>query len=137
MPDLLAKLAPIALDLPVPSSSDTSSPVYQSMSGHHYFVDDTTPFFNMDTSLHAYGTGAFKKANQSSAPSDAVVGQGGQGMGAVAWLKLDAKTNDGQVFQEVYRVNTAGGSPPKSCQGQQAAFEVQYAAEYWLFEKSS
>jgi len=91
----------------------------------------------MDTSLHEYGTGAFKKANQSLAPSDAVVGQGGQGMGAVAWLKLDAKGGDGQVFQEVYRVNTAGGSAPKSCQGQQAAFEVQYAAEYWLFEKSS
>lgn len=58
-------------------------------------------------------------------------------MGAVAWLKLDAKSDDGQIFQEVYRVNTAGGSPPKSCEGMQEAFEVQYAAEYWLFEKGS
>lgn len=135
LPDLLSKLAPIALDLPVPNSGDTSSPIYQSMSGHHYFTDMTTPFFNMDTSLHEYGTGAFRKVNSSSAPPDAVKGQGGEGMGAVAWLKLDAKGDDGQVFQEVFRVNTAGGSPPKTCEGQQEAIEVQYAAEYWLFQK--
>jgi len=132
-PSLLARLASIALDLPVPTPIDERVPAYQDMSGHHYFTDATTAFFNLDTSLHQYGFGAFKKANTSAAPADAVLGQGGKGNGSVAWLKLDAKSRDGQVFQEVYRLKTAGGQPPKACTGMPAAFEVQYAAEYWLY----
>ncbi|EMC92338.1 hypothetical protein BAUCODRAFT_77931 [Baudoinia panamericana UAMH 10762] len=132
-PELLSKLPGIALDLPSPSTTDESSPAYQMMSGHHFFVDLTTPFFNLDTQLHQYGTGAFKKANSSNPPTNAVLGQNGQGNGSVAWLKLDAKTADGQVFQNVYRLNTAGGNPPKTCAGMPAAFEVEYSAEYWLY----
>ncbi|KAK5128764.1 hypothetical protein LTR85_000097 [Meristemomyces frigidus] len=134
-PDLLAKLPGIALDLPVPTTDNEDSAAYQDMSGHHYFLDASTPFFNMDTSLHSYGTGAFKKTNTSSAPSDAPLGQYGVGNGSVAWLKLDAKTSDGQIFQEVFRTLTAGGNPSKTCTGMPAAFEVQYAAAYFLFEK--
>jgi hypothetical protein len=118
----------------VPSTDDTSTPAYQDMSGHHYFLNPSTPFFNLDTDQHNYGTGAFKKINSSNPPTDAVVGQNGQGNGAVTWLKLDALNSEGQILQEVYRLNTAGGNPPKTCTGQQAAFEVQYAAEYWIFE---
>lgn len=132
-PDLLSKLPGIAVNLPAPSTSDSSSPAYQDMSGHHYFLDSTTPFFNMDTDLHQYGTGSFKKVNTSTAPTNAPLGQNGQGYGAVAWLKLDAKNSTGQIFQEVYRVNTAGGNAPPTCSGMPAAFEVQYSAEYWLF----
>lgn len=133
-PGLVAVLPDIALNLPVPFSSSTSSSnTYFDLSGHHYFLDDTTPFFNMDTSEHNYGTGAFKKANSSNAPSNAMKGPENAGNGAVAWLKLSALNTAGQVFQEVYRVNTAGGSPPTTCQGQQAAFEVDYAAQYWLY----
>lgn len=134
-PDLVRKLPGIALNLPVPSSTNENSPAYQDLSGHHYFLDSTTPFFNMDTSAHDYGTGAFKKTNTSNAPDDAILGQYGQGNGSVAWLKLDAKDSTGQIFQEVYRVNTAGGQPPKACTGMPAAFEVQYSAEYWLWER--
>lgn len=134
-PDLLEKLPGIALDLPVPSTTNEGSAAYQDMSGHHYFTDLTTAFFNMDTTLHSYGTGAFKKANSSAAPSGSVAGQYGVGNGSVAWLKLDAKSSDGQVFQEVYRTFTAGGSPPTNCTGMPAAFEVQYSAAYWLYEK--
>jgi hypothetical protein len=134
-PDLLAKLPGIALDLPVPSTTDENSPSYQDMSGHHYFLDATTPFFNLDTTLHQYGTGAFKKANATNAPPNAPLGQFNQGNGSVPWLKLDAKDSTGQIFQEVYRVNTAGGNPPKQCTGMPAAFEVEYAAEYWLFAR--
>lgn len=134
VPDLLKLMGPIALDLPVPNTNDTSSPMYNDMSGHHYFIDDTTPFFNMDTSLHDYGAGPFKKANATAAPDTAPVGQLGKGEGAVAWLKLDAKNAGGQVFQEVYRVHTNGGSPPKTCTGMPASFEVQYSAEYWLYQ---
>ncbi|KAI7315399.1 hypothetical protein KC315_g11099, partial [Hortaea werneckii] len=49
IPELMEKLPSIALNLPVPSADNALSPAYQDMSGHHYFVDDTTPFFNMDT----------------------------------------------------------------------------------------
>lgn len=133
-PSLFDKLPGIALDLPVPSTDSASSPAYQDMSGHHYFIDTTTAFFNMDTSLHSYGNGAFKKANTSDAPSDAPLGQFGVGNGTVAWLKLDAKNTEGQVFQEVYRLNTAGGSAPTLCTGMPAAFEVQYSAAYYLYE---
>ena len=88
----------------------------------------------MDTSLHQYGTGAFKKGSSSNAPSDASVGQFGKGDGAVAWLKLVAKNSEGQIFQEVYRTTTAGGMQPETCTGMPAAFEVQYSAVYWLYE---
>lgn len=102
-------------------------------SGHHYFLDATTAFFNLDTSEQDYGTIACKKIDSVPAPADAVKGKGYTGDGAVAWLRLNytnAATGD---FTQVYRVNTAGGNPPKTCAGQPAAFEVPYAAEYWLY----
>lgn len=57
------------------------------------------------------------------------------------WLKLQTQNPNGDVrpednkggVREVYRVNTAGGAAPATCVGQKAAFEVQYAAEYWFF----
>lgn len=64
------------------------------------------------------------------APQDAVVGQNGQGFGAVAWLRLTTRDGATGNLQEVYRINTAGGNPPKTCAGMPATFEVQYAAEY-------
>ncbi|KAK5134498.1 hypothetical protein LTR08_006415 [Meristemomyces frigidus] len=134
-PDLLAQLPAIALNLPIPTTTNKASAAYQDLSGHHYFTDPTTPFFNLDTPLHTYGTGAFKKANSSAAPPSAPLGQHGTGNGSVAWLKLDAKNTAGQIFQEVYRTTTAGGNPPLVCTDMPAAFEVQYSAAYWLFEQ--
>ena len=87
----------------------------------------------MDTAAHDYGTGAFHKVNSSTAPAGSVVGQYNQGNGAVPWLKLSALNGAGQIFQEVYRVNTAGGNPPATCKGVSASFEVQYSAAYWLY----
>jgi hypothetical protein len=139
MPDLLAKICPIALDLPLPTSGapysySNSSPFYQGMSGHHYFTDAKTPYFDLDTSAHAYGNGAFKKGDSTPAPESGAPGPYNSGNGPVAWLRLDAKSEDGQVFKEVYRLNTAGGQPPKTCEGMPEAFEVPYAAEYWLYK---
>lgn len=108
----------------------------QDMTGHHYFLDDTTPFFNMDTVLHSYGMGALQKANASDAPDGAYAGPGGVGNGAVQWLKLDAKT-DGALqdsWKQVYRLDTAGGSPPEMCVGEAPSFEIPYSAVYWLFK---
>ena len=138
MPELLARISPIALDLPIPvapSTTDPSSPIYQGLSGHHYFRDASTPFFDLDTGAHRYGFGAFKKGDSTPAPKNAMMGPYNEGHGPVAWLRLDAKSEggDGQVFKEVYRLNTAGGQPPKTCEGMPTAFEVPYAAEYWLF----
>jgi len=133
MPSLLSHIPAIALDLPTPSSDDPDSPINVDLSGYHYFTDMTTPFFNLDTSSHTYGTGAFKKINSTSAPEDAMKGPRGKGDGAVAWLLLTAKDPSGQVLQEVFRVNTAGGNPPKTCGGMAESFEVPYSAEYWVY----
>ncbi|KAK4505809.1 hypothetical protein PRZ48_003774 [Zasmidium cellare] len=132
-PTLLSVIPNVALELPTPTANDATSPIYRDISGHHYFTDLTTAFFNLDTNLNTYGAGGFKKVNASDAPATAVKGQHGQGYGAVPWLKLQAKTKDECVFQEVYRINTAGGNPPTSCQGQAAEFEIQYSAEYWFY----
>lgn len=137
VPTLLSRIPAIALDLPVPSSDDPDNPANLDLSGHHYFTNATTAFFNLDTTSHSYGTGAFKKINSTTAPTDAMKGPGDNGEGAVPWLKLTAQDPKGQILQEVYRVNTAGGSPPTSCQGMAATFEVQYAAEYWVYEAAS
>ena len=133
MPSLLTRIPAIALDLPTPSSEDSDTPTNIDLSGHHYFLDATTPYFNLDTGRHSYGTGAFKKRNSTSAPIDAMKGPGDRGDGAVAWLLLTAKDPEGQVLQEVFRVNTAGGNPPKTCQGMSETFEVPYSAEYWVY----
>ncbi|GAB7341920.1 hypothetical protein MBLNU457_g0227t1 [Dothideomycetes sp. NU457] len=133
-PALITILPSIALDLPVPNTpSSPSQSSFFDLSGHHYFLNSTTPFFNLDTSAHDYGMGAFKKANSSAAPAGAMKGVGGKGDGAVAWLKLCALDGLGEVAKEVYRVQTAGGNPPGSCVGMPSAFEVQYAAQYWFY----
>lgn len=133
-PDLLSSIPPIALDLPTPTATDEMSPIYQDLSGHHYFIDSKTAYFNLDTDVATYGAGGFSKTDSVDPPGDAVDGQWGRGYGAVAWLKLQSKESSDQcVFQEVYRVNTAGGNPPSTCTGQQAEFQVQYSAEYWFY----
>lgn len=52
------------------------------------------------------------------------------------WLKLTARSGATGNLEEVYRVNTAGGNPPATCAGMPATFEVQYAAEYWFYQKA-
>lgn len=70
------------------------------------------------------------KNNSVAAPSGATLGQANLGYGSVAWLKLITQTGATGNLQEVYRVNTAGGSPPATCAGiASTSFEVQYAAE--------
>lgn len=106
------------------------------ISGHHYFTDLTTAYFNLDTEGEGddtwqtdYSQGAFQKTHSSDAPKDAL-------KGSVPWLKLASKTNDTDcAFQEVYRINTVGGAAPKTCVGQAATLEVEYAAEYWFYAK--
>jgi hypothetical protein len=97
------------------------------VSGIHYFVTATTPFFNLDTTTAKLGQAQCSKNATVSAPADAPKGQGGEA--AVPWLKLVTKTGATGDLQEIYRLETAGGSAPATCAGMAAAFEVQYSAQ--------
>lgn len=147
-PDLLNMLPRVALTFNLTTSESSSSgaaypnnlvpastnerlaPGSYVISGHHYFLDTTTPFFNLDTENGELGEAPCAKNASVSAPASAAAGQ--QGDKAVAWLKLTARDGATGRLQEVYRVETAGGSPPATCEGMSAAFEVQYSAQYVL-----
>lgn len=124
-PAVLSQTPALALSYPIPTS-DTAEIL---LSGHHFFTNTTTAFFNLDTTAHTWGTVAAKKVSNSSAPANAPLGD--NGMGSVAWLKLSGLTGD---FKEVYRLDTAGGQPPKNCSGITGTFEVEYAAVYYLWK---
>ncbi|KAI9705679.1 MAG: hypothetical protein M1820_005089 [Bogoriella megaspora] len=135
--DFLTWITHASLYYPIPSSPDPNNLANTDLSGHHYFLDSTTPFFNLDTDAHSYGTGAFKKNATSDAPKSpkgfaSMLPLPQNQTASVAWLKLTEK-QDQQVLKEVYRLNTVGGAAPKTCQGMPESFEVQYAAQYWLF----
>ncbi|KAF2084921.1 hypothetical protein K490DRAFT_75564 [Saccharata proteae CBS 121410] len=132
-PDLLYTMPSVALQYDVPNAQSALQAYDILLSGHHYFTNTTTPFFNLDTSDHEYGLMAGKKTDSANAPADAIVGQNGKGYGAVAWLKISSLDEDGFAFKEVYRLNTAGGQPPSSCQNETGDFTVEYAATYWLW----
>ncbi|RYP59913.1 hypothetical protein DL769_008332 [Monosporascus sp. CRB-8-3] len=142
-PDLLHVLPRLSLrfDLPFTTAaiSDEDDGAAQRMgpadlavSGAHYFTDATTPFFDLDTPLAALGEAGCAKEEATPAPANAPKGLDGEP--AVPWLRLSTVEGATGGLREVYRVETAGGSPPESCQGMPAAFEVQYAAEYWFYE---
>lgn len=140
-PDLLNMLPRVALafnltnsesgdyaDNLVPASTDARmAPGNYMISGHHYFLTTTTPFFNLDTTNGNLGEVPAAKNASVNAPADAAIGQNGEK--AVAWLKLTADQGATGRIQEVYRVETAGGSQPSTCTGMAAQFEVQYSAQ--------
>lgn len=100
--------------------------------GHHFF-QGSTPVFNLDTTSEKQDGIAFTKVQKKmDAPSDSEKGNNG----AVEWLYLS--TIDGTVgqFKSVYRVNTAGGAAPKTCENEPSDITVQYAANYYFFGRS-
>lgn len=110
------------------------------LSGQHYFTLSGTPFFDLSSSSHDYGRVGVKVRDRTSAPEGAPKGRDGTGWGSVGWLKLEADTDmmasgTNDTFEEVFRVNTAGGMPPDDCSGVDGAFEVEYAAEYWFYSQ--
>ncbi|KAI9791409.1 MAG: hypothetical protein M1816_003977 [Peltula sp. TS41687] len=130
-PDLLALVPNAVLSFNTPSDDDkTMSPSSLFLSGHHYFPDPTTPVFDMGTKKDFYGFAVCAKSAQSPAPPDAP--KGPNGLGSVPWLKLGDKGGSSGI-KEVYRVNTAGGVPPATCDDHQGDFQVDYAAEYWFY----
>jgi len=122
-PDLLERLPSMAVQF----NSTELGASDLTATGIHYFTDATTPYFDLGgEEVHC------KKTDDTAAPSTAAVGQKGEK--AVAWLKLDAVPDGSSRIREVYRVDTAGGSPPATCEGMGETFEVQYATTYWFFD---
>jgi hypothetical protein len=122
--DLLAKVPAMAVNFDFDAVTSTGSlgpMTLPPISGHHFFLDSTTPFFNLDI-----GTVPTSKNNTVAAPATAA--KGPSGSNAVPWLKLLAKDSATGGIKEVYRLDTAGGSAPATCQGQPANIEVQYSA---------
>lgn len=143
-PDILTLLPNIALNNALPADPSAAlAPANLDLSGKHFFLDTTTPFFNLDqTPKTQFGMAVSKKNMSSNAPADAVLGPNGVGDGSVQWLFL--KTINGSLgfettnsIKNVYRTNTAGGSPPKNCSSSPAEFDVQYSALYWFWSVPS
>ncbi|KAL1638475.1 hypothetical protein SLS56_000284 [Neofusicoccum ribis] len=73
-----------------------------------------------------------KKEATAAAPADACQGLAGEG--AVPWLFLSKAASSDDAISAVYRVVTAGGMQPDTCEGVAATeVEVKYAAEYWFY----
>lgn len=136
--NILNLIIPAALSIPAPSKP-VLFPANLALSGHHYFPDPTTPTFDFRTPRSNYGVYYAKRVANTTAPAGSQAAL--DGAPAVPWLKLavieappDAIPADivGNV-KEIYRVNTAGGSAPKTCEGRPASFQVEYSAEYWFY----
>jgi len=104
---------------------------YQKVLGDHFFTVKTPTFSFTKANPNPKPLLFAKKDGAVDAPKDACPGT--QKEGAVQWLYLtDAGGSVGGV-NTVYRVHTAGGSAPKTCEGKPAHFEVPYAAQYWTY----
>ncbi|KAI1371537.1 hypothetical protein F4677DRAFT_309787 [Hypoxylon crocopeplum] len=135
-PDLLQLLPKLALQFDLTAKEDSRmGPTNLIISGKHFFTNTTTPFFNLDTNQYKIGEAGCAKDSQADAPADAPKGRNGEK--AVPWLRLKTRIGSTGNLQEVYRIETAGGSAPATCTGQPAAFEVQYSAQYWFWEGDS
>lgn len=125
-PSVLASIPAIALTQSIDLSQDVQK---YTVSGHHQFTTAGVPLFLLQTAKTNYGYVQAKSAANSTAPAGAPAGE--NGLGSVAWLKLAAVEGD---YKEIYRLQTAGGVAPKTCEGQAAKIFVQYAAEYWFWK---
>ena len=104
------------------------------LSGHHWFSAEGNPFFNLDTDSTKYGQVTSKKNATSNAPTTS--SKGTNDLGSVPWLKLTALTGaDGSAwaYKEIYRLETAGGVAPKTCEGVNGTFQVDYSAVYYFW----
>ncbi|KAF7717151.1 Uncharacterized protein PECH_003999 [Penicillium ucsense] len=131
-PDLVHLLPDIAYKITLPTDNRAAfPPANLGLMGHHYFVG-SVPTFNLDTTpTKQFGIARTKKEDSIKAPANAVKGE----HGAVAWLYLSTIENTVGDYKRVYRVDTASGNAPSTCEGLPAAFEIQYSANYYFFGK--
>ncbi|KAF2857897.1 hypothetical protein K470DRAFT_272930 [Piedraia hortae CBS 480.64] len=118
-PSILSSLPSLAVSLSGSSLSTLALMGAEQKSGSHYFLDKTTPYFNLDSAGHQYGEAAMHKAASADAPDNTY---------SVPWLQLQGS----EQFKEVYRVNTKGGMPEQYC-AEVGNVEVPYSAEYWIY----
>lgn len=105
---------------------------YNEWLGNHFFTQKTPTFSLYKTKTKPHPLAMVAKNGTMDAPKTAC--QGTTGEGAVPWLYLidDSNLSQGGV-NTVYRLETAGGKAPATCQGQKKTFEVPYAAQYWVY----
>lgn len=107
---------------------------YNQWLGNHFFTEKTPTFSLYKTQTTPHPLAMVTKKGDQAAPATAC--KGTKGEGAVKWLYLfDSavpELSQGGV-NTVYRLETAGGSPPATCAGQKKYFEVPYAAQYWVY----
>jgi hypothetical protein len=121
----MADVTSLALHYAIPKGNEAA----QRLSGHHEFTEKKVPLFKLQTDDVNYGyVQALPDVIKSAAPKDASLGS--NGLGSVPWLKLNAVEGD---YKEVYRVHTAGGVAPKTCEGIEGSFTVEYSAQYWFY----
>lgn len=90
------------------------------LSGHHYFSGTPPkPTFDLNTPSHQYGLFIDQKLNSIPAPNPTH---------DVPWLELSGDKN------LIFRVKTAGGLPPVTCNGAPRVLTVDYAAQYWIYK---
>lgn len=112
-------------------------PLQMKAVGNHYFAAGAIPTFDM----HGEKPSAqiqCKKNGDVKAPSNSFAGMNGEG--AVDWLQLLDLGNgysSGTSLEggDVYRVETAGGMAPATCENYSGGVEVPYAALYFLYGK--
>ncbi|KAF1851906.1 uncharacterized protein K460DRAFT_269384 [Cucurbitaria berberidis CBS 394.84] len=91
--------------------------------GAHFFVDNTTPDFD----IIGLGNTQAKKVEEAASP---------QPSANVKWLRLQAQTQGStSSVKQIYRLNTVGGVAPSNCEGHAAGdvVTVQYEAQYWVY----
>lgn len=145
-PDILSILPGLALQYALPASPGSNlQPSNIAYIGEHYFASNGTPTFDLTLgakyhpdSIEAHEdlgitSATTKGSSNSTAPPSAPKGDDGMGDGAVLWLRLPVLNETESDIKAVYRLNTAGGKAPATCEDSPAYFSVQYAAEYWFY----
>ncbi|KAI9805631.1 MAG: hypothetical protein M1833_005123 [Piccolia ochrophora] len=97
--------------------------------GKHYFDAADGPGV---ATFDLGNAGLFKGKKNDNVPAPKKAHPGVKKEGAVDWLQLnDIGASKG--FKQTYRVQTAGGKPPATCDKMPRTFEVPYASEYWFY----
>ncbi|MCJ1391270.1 hypothetical protein MMC18_004133 [Xylographa bjoerkii] len=124
--EVLDMLPSYLVSFPYAALENSSLPV----KGHHFFNSAVVPIFDLTST--GVGLLVGSKVGDIAAPTGSTPGPNGIGPGAVDWLALGA-ADGSSGLAEGYRVFTAGGKPPKTCEGQAPTIEVQYGAQYWFY----
>ena len=91
--------------------------------GSHYFLDLTTPYFD----IPGLGNTKTKKVEDIASPNPSI---------SIKWLRLQAQTSEStSQVKDIYRLNTVGGLAPANCEGRAEGevVTVQYQAQYWIY----